>query len=431
VAAIRRAVTEQHQIQVYAVVLIPAGTLPRTGSGKIQRTGTRQAYQAGTLPVLTQSVLAGRARPALLTPYAPAETATQAALVGIWEAVLGISGIGIHDHFAELGGDSLLSMQVLSRCNEAGLGLTPDHLAQHATIAELAAVTGTAPGIHAEQGIVSGPLPLTPPQYRLLERKPDRFRDDIVTLRVDVPESLDMDGARRAMEALVAHHDGLRTRFVPESGEWHAHIVPREEHDLVRHVDVSGMSREEQDTAERHVGEQIRVFDLASGPLVRAAYVTRGEDRDPLFLMSVHHLAVDGYSSAILLQDLERAYLQLSRGEPVRLPPKTTSVRAWAQRLTEYAQSQELQEELDYWLAVGGQRNDPLPVDFPDGLSSKGWGRSVVVALDADETSSLVRDLPRRTATQVEDILLRGIASGIARWTGSMSHLMDLRSHGR
>jgi non-ribosomal peptide synthase protein (TIGR01720 family) len=208
--------------------------------------------------------------------------------------------------------------------------------------------------------------------------------------------------------------------------------VPREEHDLVRHFDLSELSDADQRATLEDLESGIRAkLDLTDGPLLHVDYVAQGAGRPTFLLLSVHHLVVDGYSFAILFQDLERAYLQLSRGEPVRLPPKTTSVRAWAQRLTEYAQSQELRNELEYWLAVGGQRNDPLPVDFPGGLSSKGWGRSVVVALDADETSSLVRDVPIRTATQVEDILLSGIAIGLARWTGSTSHLMDLRSHGR
>jgi non-ribosomal peptide synthase protein (TIGR01720 family) len=147
--------------------------------------------------------------------------------------------------------------------------------------------------------------------------------------------------------------------------------------------------------------------------------------------MSVHHLAVDGYSSAILLQDLERAYLQLSRGEPVRLPPKTTSVRAWAQRLTEYAQSQELQQELDYWLALGNEPVSPLPLDFPEGVGTQGWGRSVVTALDEEDTRALVEDGPRRWGTGTTALLSTGLARGMAGWTGSASLLITLVSHGR
>src|SRR5213078_407607 len=97
-------------------------------------------------------------------------TAAEEKLAAIWKQVLRLDRVGIHDNFFELGGDSIQSIQVVARANEAGLRLTPKQLFQHPTIAALAEVVATAPALQAEQGAVSGEVPLTPIQSWFYER---------------------------------------------------------------------------------------------------------------------------------------------------------------------------------------------------------------------------------------------------------------------
>src|SRR5262249_32264250 len=92
-------------------------------------------------------------------------------LANIWTKVLGVKQVGIHDSFFKLGGDSILSLQIVSRANQAGLRLTPKLLFQHQTIAELAAVAQLGPTVKAEQSIVVGPMPLTPIQQWFFEQE--------------------------------------------------------------------------------------------------------------------------------------------------------------------------------------------------------------------------------------------------------------------
>jgi len=90
-------------------------------------------------------------------------------LAEIWAEVLRVEQVG-HDNFFELGGDSILSIQIVAKANKAGLQLTPKQLFAHQTIAELAAMAGTIRTIQAEQGLVTGTLPLTPIQQWFFEQ---------------------------------------------------------------------------------------------------------------------------------------------------------------------------------------------------------------------------------------------------------------------
>ena len=130
--------------------------LPLTPNGKIDR-------QVLPIPDPAQSPDAAIS----VAPHTPA----QSTLAGIWAEVLGLKQVGIHDNFFELGGDSIRSMQIVARANRAGLRLTLKQLFQHQTIAELVAVAGTTPAVQAEQGLVTGPVPLTPIQHWFFEQE--------------------------------------------------------------------------------------------------------------------------------------------------------------------------------------------------------------------------------------------------------------------
>ncbi|MBV9787617.1 MAG: amino acid adenylation domain-containing protein, partial [Chloroflexi bacterium] len=111
------------------------------------------------------------ARPELETAFVAPDNQIETRLAEIWKQVLGVEQVGIHDNFLELGGDSILSLQVVARANEAGLRLTPAQLFEHRTIAELAAVVSSNQPIQAEQGLVTGDVVLTPIQQWFFEQQ--------------------------------------------------------------------------------------------------------------------------------------------------------------------------------------------------------------------------------------------------------------------
>ncbi len=102
--------------------------------------------------------------------YVAPVSVIETTLVEIWQEVLGVEQVGIHDNFFELGGDSIISIQIVARAKQAGIHLTPKLMFEHQTIAELAKVAGEAVNIHAEQGLLTGEVPLIPIQHWFFEK---------------------------------------------------------------------------------------------------------------------------------------------------------------------------------------------------------------------------------------------------------------------
>jgi non-ribosomal peptide synthase protein (TIGR01720 family) len=144
----------------------------------------------------------------------------------------------------------------------------------------------------------------------------------------------------------------------------------------------------------------------------------------------IHHLAVDGISWGIILDDLQTLSEQFGRNEPAQLPPKTTSFKTWATLLAGHAQSDAVLAELDHWLSVGKTASDPIPIDC-EGTNTQESERSLTVALTPQETQALLHDLPAVYRTRINDALLTALAQAFRSWTNSSNLLIDLEGHGR
>ncbi|WP_134728258.1 non-ribosomal peptide synthetase [Amycolatopsis nivea] len=392
-----------------AIVLLDR--MPLTSNGKVDRDALPE-------PDFTASA-----------EYRPPRTAAERALAAVWEQVLGIARVGRDDNFFALGGDSILSIQVVSRAAQAGLAVTAKQLFQHQTVAELAAVAGSAPAVSAEQGPVAGPVSPTPIQQWFLDQKlpaPHHF-NQALALRSAQP--LDPAALEIALHALLAHHDALRLRLRAEDG-WALDNapLPAEPPALLHIADLTALPAAQRFSAlESRVAETQRLLDLASGVLLSALYAIVSED-DHRVLLVAHHLGVDGVSWRILLDDLATAYRQALRREPVVLPPKTTSFRQWAESAGGRSGDQ------DRCRALLEQHDGSVPVDFAPadfahaGAGAVGDAHTVTVALDEDQTSVLLRPAGSRSA---KDILHTALGRVLTGWTGRDRVLVDVEGHGR
>nr|WP_322642344.1 MULTISPECIES: non-ribosomal peptide synthetase [unclassified Nostoc]MDZ7989625.1 amino acid adenylation domain-containing protein [Nostoc sp. DedVER02]MDZ8113701.1 amino acid adenylation domain-containing protein [Nostoc sp. DedVER01b] len=352
-------------------------------------------------------------------------------LVAIWSEVLRVENVGIHDNFFELGGDSILSIQLISKANQAGIQIAAKQLFKYQTIAELATVAGITRQINAEQGLVTGAVALTPIQHWFFEQKlpePHYFNQSAL---LEVPSDVQPELLQQVVQQLLAHHDALRLRFVQE-GEWQQ--INAVTQDVPLSVfDLSQLSPAEQQTAIATKDRELQAsLDLSTGAIAKVALFQLGNDRPSSLLFIIHHLAVDGISWRILLEDLATAYQQISRGEAIKLPAKTTSWQYWSDRLTEYAQTQAA-KELDYWLSQSSLQVTALPVDYTFGKEKNTVAStaSVTLALNEEQTHGLLQDVPSAYNTQINDVLLTALLESFAQWTGESSLLIDLEGHGR
>ncbi|WP_460207482.1 amino acid adenylation domain-containing protein [Scytonema sp. NUACC21] len=410
-----------------AIVVLEA--LPLTPNGKVDR-------RALPAPDTARTELPGT--------LVAARTPVEKALALIWTEVLGLQQVSIHDNFFALGGDSILTIQIVARANQAGLKLTPKQLFQHQTVAELALVAGTTSALQTEQGLVTGSVLLTPIQQWFFQQEQPQPHHWNQAMFLEVRQPLNPVLLSQVVQQLLVHHDALRLRFVRSTSGWQqVNVEPDSTLSFCTRIDLSVLPELEQIPMMEAAAAQLQAsLNLEEGPLVRVALFDLGPNQPNRLLLIVHHLVVDGVSWRILLEDLQTAYQQLSRGQTISLPPKTTSFQDWAQKLSEYARSApragaklspEMEQELDYWLAQSWTGVTSLPIDYSvdKDVNTTASAKNVVVALSPEETRALLSEVPQAYNTQINDVLLTALVQAFAQWTDTRCLLVDLEGHGR
>jgi amino acid adenylation domain-containing protein/non-ribosomal peptide synthase protein (TIGR01720 family) len=398
-----------------AFVLLEA--LPMTPNQKVD-------YRALPAPEYSRSV-----EDKFVVPRTP----TEEKLAAIWSEILKLEKVGIHDNFFELGGDSILSIQIISRANTAGIQIAPKQLFKYQTVAELAAVAGITRSVLAEQGLVTGKVGLTPIQQWFFEQKlsqPHYFNQSVLLEVAPLTDEQLQQVVQQVVQQLLLHHDALRLRFVG-FGEWQQINGAATEMPLSV-IDLSHLSKEAQQAAINTTDAELQAsLNLSTQSIVRVALFKLGSNQPNQLLFIIHHLAVDGISWRILLEDLATAYQQISRGEAIKLPPKTTSFQYWSHRLTEYGQSAAIAKEVDYWL--NEYNTTSLPVDYPSAMEDNTLASTATVSLSLseEETRALLQDVPFAYKTQINDVLLTALLQSFIQWTGKRSLVIDLEGHGR
>ncbi|MFY0523095.1 amino acid adenylation domain-containing protein [Archangium gephyra] len=395
---------------------VPLAALPLNTSGKVDR-------KALPAPEQTREVPSG---------YEPPRTPEERTLAEVWAQVLGHERVGIHDDFFELGGDSILAIQIISRAGQAGVHVTAKQLFTHPTIARLVTVAGSAPGIAAEQSLVTGPVVATPILRWFFEQELPEPHHYNQALLFTLSEPVEAELLERALRHLRLHHDALRLRFSRDAEGWHARSGDGEGVFPLEQVDLSGLEPAARLAAlESHAARTQASLELESGLLGRAVLYTLDAGEPRKLLLVLHHLVVDGVSWRVLLVDLLTVLAQLRAGAPAVLPPKTTSFQQWAERLDAHAQTPAAREEAAYWLGLPWDRVSRLPVDLPGGDNTTASARQVGVELDAAETRALLHDVPRAWRTRMDEVLLAAVTEAFRRWTGAPGLLVALEGHGR
>ncbi|RQO39893.1 non-ribosomal peptide synthetase, partial [Rhodococcus sp. KBW08] len=415
-----------------AVVVLDA--LPLTVHGKLDR---------AALPAPDFSSAA--------TPDQPPRTETENLLAALFAQVLGLDTVGVHDSFFELGGDSIMSIQLVARARDAGVIISPRDVFDHKSVAELAEsahVEQDGPDALAElPGAGIGTLPLTPVAQWMLDRSSggleggelNRFTQ---ALLLTAPADLTQDLLVRGVQVMLDRHDMLRARLVER--EQVMEVLPPgsiSAEGLIHRVAVdsvddegfralaSGELEAAADSLDPAAADMVRViwFDLADKPDL--------SNQQGRLLLVIHHLVVDGVSWRILVTDLASVTAQLQAGVTPELPPIGTSFRRWAHGLVEHVGDRSV--ERDVWTTIlngddpliGSRPLDPT-IDVYDTVDT------VTVDISPSVTRNLLTTVPAAFHTGVNDGLLTAVALASIGWRprrgmDTAAALITLEGHGR
>ncbi|WP_052586064.1 non-ribosomal peptide synthetase [Bacillus velezensis] len=367
---------------------------------------------------------------ALQTAYTAPRNELEEQLSVIWQEVLGTKQVGIEDSFFELGGDSIKALQVAARLGRYGWKMTASDIFRHPSIKELAPLIRKAERV-IDQRPVEGDIPWTPVQHWFLSQRMENRNHFNQSVMMFSSDALHKQPLKQALEHLVIHHDALRITVSSEN-ESIRQINHGIQKDELYSLDIWDLS--ETDTWEREIEDEVAALqqrmDIEKGPLLKAGWF-KTRSGDYLFI-TVHHLAVDGVSWRILLEDLSAAYTHAVKGQPVQLPPKTDSFKQYAVRLSEYAKSSKLMREEEYWRFIEEETAAGLPYEKPQHQTGADSIRQTVsFTLTEEETSVLLQQVNRAYHTDTQDILLTAAALALRDWTGGGRLRIAMEGHGR
>ncbi|MEU8541947.1 amino acid adenylation domain-containing protein [Streptomyces sp. NPDC048717] len=401
---------------VPAVVVLPGG-LPLTPNGKLDRSAL-PAPQTSAPP-------ARRTR----EPETPAEKL----LCELFAAVLGRPEVGVEDDFFDLGGDSIVSIRLVSRARSRGLGLSTRDVFRYRTVAELAAhakvrppkagakagakagtaAAGAPPGEAPFSEMPSEEVPLTPIVHWQRERggPVDGFHQSVL---VRTPSDLSLARLRALLQSLLDRHDALRIRLT-RGPAWRLEVLPRGAVDaagrIVR-IDTAGLATEKlADLVRTEADAARRRLAPGDGTMVQAVWFDAGPGSPGRLLLMINHLVVDGVSWRILLEELRTGVA------PRTAEPDFTSVSFadWGRRLEREARGRA--GELPFWLGLVEGAADLVPgADLVAARDVEGSKRMVTRVLPADRTEPLLTRVPARLGVGVNAVLLGALSTAAGRW---------------
>ncbi len=354
-------------------------------------------------------------------PATPIETA----LAEIWRQVLRLDDVRVTDNFFEVGGDSIVSIQVIALLRDRGWRIDPRQIFRHQTIRALAAVAEPVAATTAAAAEPTGPFALSPMQrlfFDLNPPSPNHFNQSLLLVLAPGVVAADLQAALNEVQRV---HPALRSRFRAAASGWEEQIHPSpaiviERHEVAPHkggaFEIEAICQAAQ-----------RSFDIVSGPVFKAVLVDCGSSGARLFL-AAHHLVVDAVSWRIILADIETAYAQARRGERPLLPAEHCGPATFRRLARDWSEGPAAADQSSYWDEVASAAR---PLFAAARTQAAPIAAAVTRTLDEDDTRPLLGAVHRAYNTTTADVLLAAFARALGVVSGRDAFLVDVEGHGR
>jgi len=360
---------------------------------------------------------------------------TESKLAAIWEELIGINQISIHDDFFELGGDSILTIQLVSRARREGLEFQVVDIFSTQTIAKLASLIdhrlNSAKEVLGEQGVLNGESGLLPIQQWYFAKRHNSISHYNQSVLLKLNKTVVESDLIKMLESVAMFHDALRFKYFQLDGQWHQEYGNST---IVLHTEDFHLSPSAtiMDSITKIVNEQQKSLSLEKGNLVKVIWFKMPEVyQENLLFFAVHHLAIDGVSWRILVEDMEMILSGIKRNATSDFGFKTSSYRQWFEALKIYGQSELLLSQKKYWQQIV-KNYVPLKIDkMYDGLIGIKDVEVCKVSLNLDQTRQLLQEAPKTYHTEINDLLLCAIGLTITEFANSKTFVIGMEGHGR
>ncbi|GJM33280.1 MAG: non-ribosomal peptide synthetase [Saprospiraceae bacterium] len=394
--------------------------MPLTTNGKIDR----------------DALLAFETQDQVNDKYVAPRTEVETQLATIWTDLLPVEKVGVHDNFFELGGDSIISIQLVHRARKFDLYLQPKDIFEYPTIAALdERIKQGTQGIKAEKGLLTGPVALSPIQSWFLETgisTADKSHFNQAQL-FSIQKNISENHLSKIVKALVEHHDALRFKYQEVEETWMQEYGSAEgklEIANIQDQTTEGLAESITETCNHYQ----RSLNIETGELIKVVLIKTpdSETYNRLFFV-IHHLAVDGVSWRLILEQFQESLAILQDGGVIDFGEKGSSYRQWVNALEKYAQSDLIEAQKNYWRAAV-QSYKSLPVDKAGSENLKTLAahkQHVIIDLDEVGTQALIQEAHQAYHTEINDLLLSALGKTICQWSQENTVVIGMEGHGR
>ncbi|QKG83775.1 amino acid adenylation domain-containing protein [Kroppenstedtia pulmonis] len=340
--------------------------------------------------------------------------------------VLGVETVGIHDNFFEMGGDSIMAIQIINKANARGYEVTPQDLFENQTIAQIATVVRKTEDKETD---LSGSIPLAPFQRRLLEHGSGEIRPIFHRVNLELPTGIDQTLAEQTLLYLMKHHDPLRLRFIREESGWVQRTAEESDSVYIPFIDLSALSDEDQQEAmQQMTAEMMEEINPSEEAPIKVAVFELGKNRDQMVWI-IHRLVMDETSWKILLEDFGTVYGQLSRGDEPMLPVQRSTFKQWVERTRLYGDFV-AQQESEKWLQWASEEVTLLPAGDEKADSEEG-SQSIRLTLSEQDTRGLLEDVSDAYRLSLSETALAALAKTLQDWTEKHRFLVEIEQEVR
>lgn len=360
-------------------------------------------------------------------------TELELSLLKLFKLVLKQEEIGVNDEFFAIGGDSILSMQLMAKAKAQGVHFTARQLLLGQSVRKLAGLIATEHVVKTQQSRSLGVQHLLPIQKRFFDIDAEHINHYNQSALFDVPADFDTDMLTRAVVALTNRHDAMRLQFFEEQGQWYGRYKNVNSLEIKQQVSREDLSNVLSNTLHDklwELGEKYqRSFDIREGLLFRAVHIDLGPECNGRVAILFHHLIVDGVSWRVILSDLEQSIGQLQQGQNLTLDAKTGSIQQWGEFVKSQVEAGTLADERDYWLTHFEPCEQKLPSDSAQikVIDPQNYG-VVDMFLTEQETR---RILANTDEADIENVLLTAIYKTVTEFSQQSMLHVDMESHGR
>jgi len=359
--------------------------------------------------------------------YAAPTNKIEETMAEIWSEVLGVQKIGIDDNFFALGGDSIKAIQVAARLNRHNIKIIIGDVFTNPTIRELS-ICAKLDNEQISQSVVEGKVELTAVQNWFFEQEFHDMHHWNQSVMLYSKDGFDEKIIREVFSEIVEHHDALRMVFKEENKLIQYNKGINDKLFDFYEVDFTHKESYEEEIEKECIKIQSSI-NLSQGPLVKLG-LFRTTEGDHLLIV-IHHLVIDGVSWRILFEDFAIGYRQAVNKEKIQLPEKTNSFMTWSEKINNYAKSNELLGEIDYWKSIEDAGVGEIFKDCHN-ISNKGLNfNSMELKIDKENTNNLLKNVNKAYSTEINYILLAALGLTIKEWSGENKILINLEGHGR